>query len=254
MDSERDQTGQGLGSQGQPIVAGSAREFSELARSLQAEPDLEHTVQGIVRAAVEDIDGADLAGITLVTREGKLSTPAASDELVVLIDRLQYDVRQGPCLSSAWERLTVRSDDLRTERRWPEFACRAADFGVLSMLSLQLYVRDEDMGALNLYSRTANGFTVDDENAGLLFASHAAVALVGARHEDSLNVGLLGRDVIGQAKGILMERYHIDAQAAFAVLMRISQSSNRKLRDIAATLAATGAIPLASTASENADR
>lgn len=89
---------------------------------------------------------------------------------------------------------------------------------------------------------------------GLLFASHAAVALVGARHEDSLNVGLVGRDVIGQAKGILMERYHIDAQAAFAVLLRVSQSSNRKLRDIAATLAATGAIPMASTASEDVDR
>ncbi len=122
------------------------------------------------------------------------------------------------------------------------------------MLSLQLYVRDEDMGALNLYSRSADGFTVDDENTGLLFASHAAVALVGARHEDSLNVGLVGRDVIGQAKGILMERYHIDAQAAFAVLLRISQSSNRKLRDIAATLAATGAIPVASTASDDVDR
>ncbi len=120
-----------------------------------------------MRAAVENIDGADFAGITLVNRDGTLSTPAASNELVVSIDRLQYDVRQGPCLSSAWEKLTVRSDDLRTEQRWPEFGRRAADLGVLSMLSLQLYVRDEDMGALNLYSRSADGFTVDDENTGV---------------------------------------------------------------------------------------
>ena len=158
------------------------------------------------------------------------------------IDRVQYEVRQGPCLSSAWEKITVLADDLRTDTRWPEFARRAADFGVLSMLSIQLYVRDEEMGSLNLYSRTASGFDDDDENMGLVFASHAAVAMVGAQHENDLIAALVGRDIIGQAKGILMERYHITDRAAFAVLVRTSQERNRKLRDLAVALAITGTL------------
>src|SRR6478735_9931108 len=234
----------GLDSRGHRPPADQARQFSELARSLQAEPDLDQTLRSIVSAAVVNIDGADLAGITLVTKNGALSTPAATDELAREIDRVQYEVRQGPCLSSAWERITVLADDLRTETRWPEFARRAAELGVLSMLSIQLYVRDEEMGSLNLYSRTAGAFGADDENIGLLFASHAAVAMVGAQHENNLIAALIGRDIIGQAKGILMERYQISDTKAFAVLVRTSQYTNRKLRYIAETLAATGTIEL----------
>ncbi len=235
----------GLDHRGHRPPADSAHHFSDLARSLQAEPDLDQTLRSIVSAAVVNIDGADLAGITLVTKNGALSTPAATDELAREIDRVQYEVRQGPCLSSAWERITVLADDLRTETRWPEFARRAAELGVLSMLSIQLYVRDEEMGSLNLYSRKASGFGDEDENIGLLFASHAAVAMVGAQHESNLLAALVGRDIIGQAKGILMERYQITDTAAFAVLVRTSQFSNRKLRDIAETLATTGILELA---------
>jgi GAF domain-containing protein len=165
--------------------------------------------------------------------------------MVEAIDRVQYEVKQGPCLSSAWDSLTVRADDLRTDTRWPDFARRAADLGVLSMLSLQLYVRDEELGSLNLYSRTVESFTADDENTGLLFASHAAIAMVGAQHENDLNTALVGRDIIGQAKGILVERYQITDLAAFAVLVRTSQHNNRKLRDVAETLASTGIIEIA---------
>ncbi len=244
MGNERDEQQRGRDSKGQPLPAGAARQFSELARSLQAEPNLDQTLRSIVSAAVANVDGADLAGITLVNRKGELNTPAATDELAREIDRVQYEVRQGPCLSAAWERLTMLANDLRTETRWPSFARRAADLGVLAMLSFQLYVRNEEMGSLNLYSRTAGAFTGEDENTGLLFASHAAVALVGAQHEHNLIAALVGRDIIGQAKGILMERYQIHEMAAFAVLARTSQYNNRKLRDIAETLATTGTIEL----------
>ena len=99
------------------------------------------------------------------------------------------------------------------------------------MLAFQLYVQREDMGALNLYSRHSNSFNATDENIGLLFASHAAIALVGAQHEHTLNAALVSRDIIGQAKGILMERHKITAQAAFNLLIRASQDNNRKLHD-----------------------
>lgn len=230
-------------SAGELPTAGLARQFSDLARSLQAEPDLDETLQAIVTAAVADVPGADFAGITLVTAKGKITTPAATAELVEEIDRVQYDVRQGPCLTSFWEQATVRADNLRSEPRWPDFANRAADLGVLSMLAFQLYVQHEDMGALNLYSRQPNAFDSADENIGLLFASHAAIALVGAQHEHSLHAALVNRDIIGQAKGILMERYKIDAQAAFKLLLRASQDNNRKLHEIARAVASTGADP-----------
>lgn len=152
-------------------------------------------------------------------------------------------VDQGPCLSTAREDRTFRTDDLRAETRWPLFAHAAADLGVGSMLSFQLFVQAESLGALNLYARRAHGFDTYDEDTGLLFASHAAVALAGAQHDNHGNLALQERDIIGQAKGILMERYKVDAIGAFAVLVRFSQNSNRKLRDVARSITETGEPP-----------
>ncbi|MGS0686442.1 hypothetical protein ACVBEQ_15045 [Nakamurella sp. GG22] len=132
---------QGLDSSGRAGHDGPARQLSDIARLLQAEPDLEQTLKGIVRAAVDNVAGADFAGITLRTKGGALRTPAVSDAVVEAIDRLQYEVGQGPCVSSAWDGLTIRSDDLRSEQRWPAFAPRAADLGVQSMLAFQLSTR-----------------------------------------------------------------------------------------------------------------
>jgi hypothetical protein len=108
------------------------------------------------------------------------------------------------------------------------------------MLSLRLWVRGDDLGALNLYGRRPYAFDEESEQVGLLFVSHAAVAMAGAQKHDEMVAGLATRDLIGQAKGILMERYRIDAVRAFALLVRASQHSNRKLRDVATELAATG--------------
>jgi len=107
------------------------------------------------------------------------------------------------------------------------------------MLSFQLYVEGDNLGALNLYSREPNAFDDESEHIGLLFASHAAVAFADAQKLDQLNSAVETRDLIGQAKGILMERYQISAEQAFRVLTRVSQQRNRKLRDLAAELADT---------------
>lgn len=217
-----------------------ARQLSEMARSLQAEPNSDDVVQAIVTAAVDNVPGAEYAGITLVSSRGDLSTPAATDELVREIDRLQYRTSQGPCLSSAREHVTVRADDLRTDSRWPEFASQAAATGILSMLCVQLFVREGSLGALNMYSRSANSFGTDSEDIGLLLAAHAAVAMVGVERESNLRTALGSRDTIGQAKGILMERHKIGANAAFQLLIRASQESNRKLSAIAEMVSTTG--------------
>ena len=146
-------------------------------------------------------------------------------------------------MDAAWGQQVVRVDDLRAERRWPDFCQQAADLGVGSMLCFQLFVAADRMGALNPYSRTPNAFGEESQDIGLVFASHAAVALAGALHEQHLRTGLGNRDVIGQAKGILMERHELTAPQAFAGLARVSQEQNRRLVDIAADLASTGAAP-----------
>lgn len=230
----------GRDSQGQPNPPGLAQQLSDLARSLQAEPDLDQTLEGVVVAAVENIAGADYAGITRIDRNGRVGTPAATDEIVPRIDQAQYETDEGPCLDAIRHDATIRSDDLRTDERWPRFAARALELGVTSMLSFQLFVRDRELGALNLYSRDANVFDESTEQIGLLLASHAAVAMVGAESQHNLLAAVRHREVIGRATGILMERHKMTGDQAFALLIRTSSVTHRKVRDIAEELTMTG--------------
>lgn len=183
--------------------------------------------------------GARYAGITLVTGK-KVATPAASDELIERIDRVHYQAGEGPCLESAARHQTVRSDDLRVDARWPRFGRQAASLGVLSMLSFHLFTEDESFGALNVYASHAQAFGPDSENTGILLASHAALAMAAARTQAGLLAAMDTRDLIGQAKGILAERYKVTGVQAFGLLVASSQAVNRKLRDVAGHLVATG--------------
>jgi GAF domain-containing protein len=218
---------------------GVGLQLSELARSLQAQPDLHTTLDAIVHAAVANIPGADHAGITRVDRrDQEINSEAATGDVVREVDRLQYRTRQGPCLQAIADQETVRANDLRREARWPAFASGAADMGIGSMLSIQLFVRGEDLGALNLYSHRPDAFDDADEQIGLLLASHAAVAMVGAQQQYHLRTALAFRDLIGQAKGVLMERHGLTAEQAFALLAQASRNNNRTLHDIAIDLVA----------------
>lgn len=126
------------------------------------------------------------------------------------------------------------------EQRWPRFVQRAAEAGASSMLTFQLYVEADNLGALNLYGSQPHAFDDESEDVGLLFASHAAVAFADVQKLDQLNQAIDSRDLIGKAKGILMERYQLNADQAFRVLTRLSSHQNRKLRDLAAEIAHTG--------------
>lgn len=198
-------------------------------------------LQRIVESAVAEVEGATHAGITVVDH-GCFATAAQTSELAASIDRIQYAAGDGPCLTSLREAITVRSDDLRTESRWPRFAAEAVRQGVTSMLAFQLFVGEDDLGALNLFAEQPHAFTEESEHIGLLLASHAAIAMQGARNQANFRIALDSRDVIGQAKGILMERYKIDAGHAFHMLIAASQHSHRKLRQIAEDLCATGVL------------
>ena len=213
-----------------------------LARSLAAEADLAGVRSRVLEAALAHIEGAEYAGITALSRR-EASTPAATDELVLVIDKLQYATGEGPCLSAAADHeAVVLVDDLTADGRWPVFSDGAVSHGIRSMLSLHLYTACDTIGALNVYAREPHAFTADSVHTGVLLAAHSAAAIVAAATTTNLRRALDSRDVIGQAKGILMERFKITSADAFDMLIAASQDSNRKLRDVAAELSDTGVL------------
>jgi hypothetical protein len=196
MAEDHPQVRQAVGSTGRSAEPGIARQLSELARELQADLTTGALLQHIVTAAVNEVPGAQHAGITLVSGK-EFSTPAASGELIERIDQVQYQASEGPCLDAARYHETVRCDDLWTDARWPRFARQAADLGVRSMLSFQLFAGGDSFGALNLYAADPAAFGSDSESTGLLLASHAALAMAAARTEAGLLTALDSREMIG---------------------------------------------------------
>jgi GAF domain-containing protein len=236
------ETRQAATSAGRRPQPGLARDLSELARALQADSDAGSALRRISAAALTEISNATAAGITIVER-GRYRTEGATSDVLERIDRVQYQENDGPCVNSLREEITVRSDDLAAETRWPKYAAAAIEAGFGSLMSFQLFVQSDSIGALNVYARDPNAFIDSDEDAGLLLAAHAAVAISGKRAEANLRTALESRDIIGQAKGILMERLKLNADQAFQVLVAVSQHQHRKLRDVADDLAATGDLP-----------
>jgi transcriptional regulator with GAF, ATPase, and Fis domain len=214
-----------------------AETFADVARALLDEEDVDGTLNKITALAVDTIDGCDHAGVSLV--QGRhITTRAATDDIPGHVDATQYQTDQGPCLDAIRAHETFRIDDLAAEDRWPRFSRRAAEeTGVASMLSFRLFVDGDTMGALNLYSKQRAAFDDEALAMGSVFATHAAVALSGAQHDEQMRLALQSRDVIGQAKGILMARQHVSADEAFAILRRASQRMNVKLRELAERVA-----------------
>jgi len=229
-------------SQGLAVHGDLSQRLADLARDMQQQTGNEAVMEVIVSAAVSTVPGADEASISLAHRSHRVVSAAATSDVPRRFDDLQQETRQGPCMDAMYEHHTIRVDDLATDERWPELARRSQEIGVASMLCFQLFVTGDDLGALNLLSRRPAAFTDESERIGLLFASHAAVAVAQARKVNHLNTALASRDIIGMAKGVLMERYKITDDRAFAVLTRASQQSNVKLREVADHLVRTGTL------------
>jgi hypothetical protein len=161
-----------------------------------------------------------------------------TDPIVAKLDELQTELGDGPCLMALREHHTVHIDDMSTDTRWPQFTCQATELGVYSLLSFQLLVESKSLGALNLYSDQAGSFSEDSMDVGAIVAQHAAVAMFGAASENQFQAALASRDVIGQAKGILMHRNNLTGLQAFATLTHTSKDTNIKLVDVARWLVA----------------
>ncbi len=216
-----------------------AATFASVARELRAEaPSVQATLDRMVRLAVETIEGCDYAGISYVERR-RITTPAASDDTPRKVDAIQYEVDEGPCLDAIREHEMFQTDDLSQETRWPKFSARVVqETGVVSMLSFRLFVDEDTLGGLNLHSKNKAAFDADDRAVGAVFAAHAAIALSAAVKQQQLEEAVQTRDVIGQAKGILMARQGVTAEQAFDMLRRASQRLNVKLKEVAERVAA----------------
>jgi GAF domain-containing protein len=225
------------------VTGGSAESLEILARALHVKnAELQPTLEAIASTAVRMLSPARYACLTIFSR-GELIPRASTGELPLLLDRLQQRLGDGPCISAAKHQSVSRIEDTRQDQRWPEFSAEAARLQVRSMLCVPLWVDERSLGALSLYADQAAAFSDLHERVTSLLATFAALALAEAQRADQMHDALGNRDVIGQAKGILMERHGVTADAAFAVLSRISQAGNMKLAEIARRFVETGQLP-----------
>jgi GAF domain-containing protein len=225
------------------VTGRSAESLEILARALHVKnAELEPTLEAIASTAVTMLSPARYAGLAVLSR-GELIPRASTGEPPLLLDRLQQVLGHGPCIDAAKYQSVFRVEDTGEDDRWPEFCAEAARLEVRSMLCVPLWIDERGLGALSLYADEPAAFSDPHERVVVLLATFAALALAEAQRADQMHDALANRDVIGQAKGILIERHRITADAAFGVLSRVSQAENRKLAEIARRLVETGELP-----------
>jgi GAF domain-containing protein len=215
-----------------------AQDFAEMALRLHDEDTLEGTIERVLEFAVRELDCSFAAVVFARPKEG-LETVAATAELVADLDVVQVETGEGPDLEVITSGRGVVVHDTSVDPRWPAWSQRAVSAGVGSVLATPLRTAEQTLGSLGLHDLRAGHFTDDDLEIAHVLALHAAVALDAARDHDNLWRAIGSRHLIGMAQGILMERFGIDSDEAFAVLRRYSQDSNVKLHAVAEHVVAT---------------
>lgn len=208
--------------------------IAELVRGLYHRPDVDTVIAELAEHAAIEIPGAQYAGITITRKSKGVETPAATHMYPMLLDKIQQRHQEGPCLTAAWDKKVVYVANLETDDRFPGYRRDAlAETPIRSIMAFQLFIEDETMGALNVYSEEADAFGDESRSIGLVFAAHSSVAWNAARRDEQFRQALASRDTIGQAKGMIMERYGVDPVQAFDLLRKLSQDSNVPLIKIA---------------------
>jgi GAF domain-containing protein len=221
----------------------------DLARVVLVDRDLTEVLTDITGIARRAVSAPDAASITLIRGE-KAFTAAYDGQMALDADEMQYERGYGPCMDAGLAGQLLRIDDMAVEERWPDYTRHAAAHGIGSSLSVPLPFQSDTIGALNTYASRPRAFTEEDRVLSEEVASWIALAIgtaeAAARTSDELGhmqIAMKSRAVIEQAKGILMERYKISEDRAFAVLTRASQQSNVKLREVADELVRSGSLP-----------
>lgn len=215
-----------------------AHQFLEVSRRLSAAltpTDLDRTLAAVTEAAVEVLPEVQYASITVRHDDGRLETCAPTDDMLLGLDAAQYELQEGPCYEAASDSVHITSPHLAEDTRFPRYAPIAVAAGVQAQAGIRLFDAHTSNGALNLYSEKPGAF--EDLGAiGELFRHQSAMALAYAREISDLQNAVKSRQLIGQAVGVVMERYHFDDARAFAFLARLSSHQNVKLRLVAQRL------------------
>ena len=227
-----------------PVGGRMAETFAQLALDMHEAEGVEETVESVVQFALQALN-CTFAGVALHTRGGPPEISAVTDPVVAEIYESQLRGEEGPLIATMRDRATVLVRDTTTDDRWPNWAARVSALGVRSVLDVPLALGQSSptVGVLGLYSPKPDAFDADDEAIAHILARHATVALATARHERTMEAAVDARKLVGQAMGILMERYGVDADRAFSILRRYSQDTNTKLRDVAQELIDTRRLP-----------
>ncbi len=220
----------------------AAERFAQLALELHAAHDLADTAQAIADFALHAV-GCRYAGIALAACGGRFEIVAGTDPVVEAIYQAQADSGEGPMLTVLAGRSSVAVHDVTTETRWPGWRKNAVELGIGSALHVPMVTHNRTIGALSLYHTKPHAFGDDDEGVASILAQHACVAIATARQDQTMTQAIDARKLVGQATGILMERFDVDGDRAFAILKRYSQHTNTKLRDIAQHLIDTRRLP-----------
>lgn len=194
-------------------------------------------------AAIVELGVADTVSILERVGDHQFTTRAPTDDLATTVDRLQRELHEGPCVDAAYDNGLLSSGDVGADPRWPRWGPAAVTAGVRAVISVQLYNHEQTMGALNLFHTRTQDFTSDDLELARTLAVPISIELAHCRQDEHLWKAVDARHRIGQAQGILMERFNIDDHASFSVLRRLSQQSNRKLHLIADDIVRTGQLP-----------
>lgn len=202
-----------------------ANRLAEMALDMTEQPDLPRTLSRIVSNAQLGI-ACDAVSLLLVRDGGKVETAVATAPSVRRADELQFECAEGPCVGGDPSEDIYVIEDTAADQRWPVWGPQVAQLGWRAVLSARFFTPVPTLGALNLYSHDLKAFREDDVAFGQIFCGHAAIALTGAQYGTTLRAAISSRHVIGQAQGILMERYQVDAERVFTVLRRYSQDKN----------------------------
>jgi GAF domain-containing protein len=220
-----------------------ARLLAAVMAEVQSDPAEGLTVEAVIGHAKDVVPDADHVSITIRRKHGRFATLASTSQKAELLDRLQYELEEGPCIEALEDADWFRSGDIERDPRWPRWGRRAGLAGGGSLCSIPLLARNERVGALNLYADRRGAFDEREVvEMASLYAVHVAYALSSARKLAGLEVAMASRHTIGLAQGMLIERFGLDANRAFALLCRISSTQNRRVLEIARELTETGAI------------
>lgn len=188
----------------------------------------------LVESGAQHVAGCQYAGITVADKGKVVTNVVATHRYPMVLDAIQDRYGEGPCLAAAWQHHILHIEDLNVDQRWPRYQRHALEqTPIRSILSFELFVDSSSMSALNFYADHPHAFTDESLELGGVFATHVALAWSMMRRQDQFRSALASRDVIGQAKGVVMERFNLDAVEAFELLSRLSQRSNTKLIEIA---------------------